>query len=57
MLGGYEGAVCNYVIETLKSIRKDTVDFIGATSSVTTELTKEQDRILQLLQGGVQSNM
>ena len=42
----------NYVIEVLKCIRKDTVDFSGATSSVITTPTEEQNRILQLLQVG-----
>ena len=38
------------VVELLKCIRKDTVDFCGAESQVITELTDEQRRILDLLE-------
>ena len=39
----------NYVIETLKGIRKETVDVCGVESSVITTPVDEQKRILQLL--------
>jgi transposase len=39
----------DYVIENLKSIRKETVEFCNATTNVITELTEEQKRIFQLL--------
>jgi transposase len=38
-----------YVIETLKTIRKESVDFCGNISSVITTPTVEQNRILELL--------
>jgi transposase len=39
----------DYVIETLKGIRKETVEFCNATTSVITDMTEEQKRILELL--------
>jgi transposase len=40
----------DYVIEVLKSIRKETVEICGASSTVITTPTDEQARILQLLE-------
>jgi transposase len=42
-----------YIIERLKSIRKESVDFMGAESSVITQPSEEQRQILNLLQIGV----
>ena len=39
----------DHVIEILKSIRKETVEFCNAPTSVITELTEEQNRIVQML--------
>jgi transposase len=39
----------DYIMESLKSIRKETVEFCNGKSSVITVLTAEQNRILQLL--------
>jgi transposase len=43
----------NYVIENLKSIRKETVLICGVESSIVTTPTEEQKRILQLLKAVV----
>jgi transposase len=40
----------DYVMETMKCIRKESVDFCNVSSSVITEPTGEQRRILQLLE-------
>jgi len=39
-----------YIIENLKSIRKENVDFMGAGSSIITQTSEEQNQILNLLQ-------
>jgi len=39
----------DYVIETLKSIRKETVEFCNAKSSIITSPSEEQKRILEIL--------
>lgn len=38
-----------YIVERLKSIRKETIEFSGAKSEVTTECDAEQEQILNLL--------
>jgi len=40
----------DYIIETLKSIRTETVEICNVTSSVITTPSDEQSRILQLLE-------
>jgi hypothetical protein len=40
----------DYIMESLKSMRKETVEFCNAQSSVITASTDEQSRIFQLLE-------
>ena len=47
--GSHRKYTFGYIMESLKSIRKETVDFCNAQTSVITSLTEEQSRILQLL--------
>jgi transposase len=42
----------DYIIEILKSIRKETVEFCNTKTNVITQLTEEQNRIMQLLAVG-----
>ena len=47
--GAHRKYTFDNILETLKSIRKETVEFLSATTSVITTSTDEQNHILDLL--------
>jgi hypothetical protein len=48
-MGGERKYTFDYVMESLKSIREDTVEFCGAGTKIVTESNGEQKRILDLM--------